>query len=340
MLRGGRDAVSGPQHQLRRGGGRSRQPGGAGLDQGGDQGRADRPGRRLGWMNDFGEALMFDARLYDGGDLVWHNRYPEEWARMSREAIEEAGRGDGHHLLRPLGVHAKPGDRRRCSGSATRCRAGTSTTGSRRRSSGCSRAASRGSACCTATPAATWRSKVSVDGRQIPVIARTPELLMRWMELNAFTAVLRTHEGLDPAVSAQNRHQRGDAGACETLRQRLQGLAAYREGAGGGGGGSGHPVVRHPFLHYPGDPNEKGLRYQFLLGPDLMVAPVLDRGASGGGLLPRGRRLERPLDRGRGGPAGEWARMPAPLGRPAVFLRKGSLSLGDIIDGLGPVGVI
>ena len=45
--------------------------------------------------------------------------------------------------------------------------------------------------------------KLSSTGGMIPVIARTPELLMRWMELNAFTAVFRTHEGLDPAISAQ-----------------------------------------------------------------------------------------------------------------------------------------
>jgi len=48
-----------------------------------------------GWMNDFGEALPFDSKLHDGADpAVWHNRFPEEWARVAREAIEEAGRGD------------------------------------------------------------------------------------------------------------------------------------------------------------------------------------------------------------------------------------------------------
>ena len=63
-----------------------------------------------GWMNDFGEALMFDARLYDGGDpLVWHNRYPEEWARMSREAIEEAGRGEDIVFFDRSGFTRSPG---------------------------------------------------------------------------------------------------------------------------------------------------------------------------------------------------------------------------------------
>ena len=48
-----------------------------------------------GWMADFGEALPFDGKLYGGADpAVWHNRFPEEWAKVNREAIEEAGRGD------------------------------------------------------------------------------------------------------------------------------------------------------------------------------------------------------------------------------------------------------
>lgn len=42
--------------------------------------------------------------------------------------------------------------------------------------------------------------KLDLFGKQIPVLARTPELLMRWIELNAFTAAFRTHEGLDPAA--------------------------------------------------------------------------------------------------------------------------------------------
>jgi alpha-glucosidase len=33
--------------------------------------------------------------------------------------------------------------------------------------------------------------KFDVVGREIPIIARTPELLMRWTELNAFTAAYR-----------------------------------------------------------------------------------------------------------------------------------------------------
>jgi alpha-glucosidase len=40
------------------------------------------------------------------------------------------------------------------------------------------------------------------------------------------------------------------------------------------------------------------------------------------------------------GTAGEWVRMPAPLGKPAVFLRKGAESFDDIIGGLRGVNVL
>ena len=48
-----------------------------------------------GWMADFGEALPFDAKLHDDVDAaVFHNEYPEVWARINREAVQEAGLDD------------------------------------------------------------------------------------------------------------------------------------------------------------------------------------------------------------------------------------------------------
>jgi alpha-glucosidase len=56
--------------------------------------------------------------------------------------------------------------------------------------------------------------QLHLAGKEVPVLTRTPELQMRWTELNAFTAVLRTHEGLEPSVATQF-----DASP-ETLAQR------------------------------------------------------------------------------------------------------------------------
>ncbi len=46
-----------------------------------------------GWMADFAEALPFEAVLDSGESAAeWHNRYPVEWMKLNREAIE-----DGRH---------------------------------------------------------------------------------------------------------------------------------------------------------------------------------------------------------------------------------------------------
>ncbi|KAK8258648.1 hypothetical protein V6Z12_D13G001500 [Gossypium hirsutum] len=43
-----------------------------------------------GWMADFGEGLPVDAVLYSGEDpIAAHNRYPELWAQINREFVEE-----------------------------------------------------------------------------------------------------------------------------------------------------------------------------------------------------------------------------------------------------------
>jgi alpha-glucosidase len=41
---------------------------------------------------------------------------------------------------------------------------------------------------------------------------------------------------------------------------------------------TGLPVIRHPFVHYPHDHEVYGLDYQFMVGSEFMVAPVLDPG--------------------------------------------------------------
>lgn len=51
-------------------------------------------GRGGGWMHDFGEYLPFDSVLFDGSDPVeYHNRYPEDWAAVVKEAMDETDNG-------------------------------------------------------------------------------------------------------------------------------------------------------------------------------------------------------------------------------------------------------
>ena len=89
---------------------------------------------------------------------------------------------------------------------------------------------------------------------------------------------------------------------------------------------TGLPVVRHPFIHYPNDPEVLGLEYQFMVGPNLMVAPVLDPGEETVEVyLPAGRWVHLWSGRTYGSlEKGVYETVGAPIGEPAVFYKEGS----------------
>ncbi|SCZ12813.1 alpha-glucosidase [Microvirga guangxiensis] len=294
-----------------------------------------------GWMNDFGEALPFDGKLHDGADpAVWHNRYAQEWARVAREAIEEAGRGDDIVFFDRSGFTQSPGV-------ATLFWLGdqiqnwSEYDGIKSAVVGMLSGGMSGASLIHSDTGGYSAFKFDVAGRDIPLIARTPELLMRWTELNAFTAVLRTHEGLVPAISAQFDSSPELLAHTARFTKVYKGLAAYRKRHVTVAASHGHPLTRHLFLHYPEDRNTYGLRYQYLLGPDLMIVPVVDKGTTSVEVYwPEGAEWTDLWTGASAGRAGEWTRAPAPVGRPAVFLRKGAESTNEIIEGLKAADVL
>jgi alpha-glucosidase len=153
--------------------------------------------------------------------------------------------------------------------------------------------------------------------------------------------VFRTHEGIEPSASAQFDTSPETLAHLERFAKVYKGLGAYRKRLVAEASERGSPVVRHPFLHYPDDPNTHDLRYQFLLGPDLMVAPVLDQGRDRVEVyFPVGDQWLDLWTGAAAGQAGQWLEMPAPLSRPAVFLRKGASSTEEIVSGLKGVGIL
>ncbi len=274
-----------------------------------------------GWMADFGEGLPYDAVLDSGvSPKVYHNRYPEEWAKVNREAIEEAGMGDEAVFFVRSGFTRSPqystlfwlGDQM-----VTWSRQdGIKTAVVGMLSGGISGYSLNhsdigGYTAIDSFPLRYYRSK---------------ELLMRWTELAAFTPVFRTHEGNRPGVNYQVYSDE------ETLRHfsRFAKVYAawepYRRELVAEAADTGLPVVRHPFIHYPDDPEVYGLRYQFMVGPDFMVAPILDRGAESVEVyLPAGEWVHLWSGEDYGSPdGGVYETVDAPVGEPAVFYRKGS----------------
>jgi len=156
---------------------------------------------------------------------------------------------------------------------------------------------------------------------------RSPELLRRWTELAAFTPVFRTHEGNIPERNAQVYSDEESLTHFARMAKVYRAWAPYRRQLVDEAAETGHPVVRHLFLHYPEDETVRRLRHEeFLVGNELLVTPVLDPGVEEVRVyLPAGQWIHIWSDREYGDERrGTWVTVEAPMGRPAVFHKKGS----------------
>jgi alpha-glucosidase len=274
-----------------------------------------------GWMADFGEGLPYDAVLFSGADPKrYHDRYAEEWARVNREAIDEAGRGDDIVFFNRSGYTKSPrystlfwvGDQLVDWDEHDGIK--SAVTGLL--SSGLSGYSLEHS---------DIGGYTAIDN---PLLEyhRSKELLLRWIELGAFTTVFRTHEGNIPEINHQIYSDK------ETLRHfaRFAKIYAawkpYRMELVKEASETGLPVVRHPFIHYPNDPEVFGIDYQYMVGTELMVAPVLDPGADAVSVyLPAGKWIHLWTGERHGSAhSGVYETVPAPIGEPVVFYKEGS----------------
>jgi alpha-glucosidase len=153
------------------------------------------------------------------------------------------------------------------------------------------------------------------------------ELYVRWFELATFLPFMRTHSSEDadprePWIVAPDHvdHLR------RLLRLR-QSLLPYLETLAWEASTNGHPLVRP--LWWPDDPNPAlaGVDDAFLLGNSLLVAPLLEQGASHRTVqLPAGRWWRWDGDDGAAIEDGRQATVSAPLGAlPPLLVREGTV---------------
>lgn len=107
----------------------------------------------------------------------------------------------------------------------------------------------------------------------------TPELFQRWMQLAAFTPFFRGHTDFKTLP-----HEPWSFGAeVEAAVRKYNGLRysllPYFYGLFRQASLDGTPIMRPMFWHYPDDERADRCADQFLLGPDLLVAPILTAGA-------------------------------------------------------------
>jgi alpha-glucosidase (family GH31 glycosyl hydrolase) len=278
-----------------------------------------------GWMADFGEALPYDARLWDGDARREHNAYPEAWARLNRELIEEEGRGEDAVFFMRAGFTRSPGY-------STLFWLGDQMV-SWDEHDGLKSAVTgllSGGLSGYSLNHSDIGGYTTIDN-PLQNYHRSPELLQRWAELSAFNVVFRTHEGNRPARNAQVYSDEASLAHFARMAKVYRAWSAYRRRLVDEAAEKGYPVARHLFLHYPEDTTARKLRYEeFLVGSELLVAPVLEPGVDTARVyLPAGRWVHVWSDRVYGEASrGTWVTVKAPLGQPAVFHREGS-EMGD-----------
>ncbi len=295
-----------------------------------------------GWMADFAEALPFDARLASGVSAAsFHNRYPVEWARLHREAVVEAGR------LGDVLVWNRSGGARTPAYSLLLWEGDQLTTwdqydGLRSALHGLLGGGFSGIALNHSdTGGYTSLSAGGVGYR------REPELLERWIEMNAFSAVLRTHEGNQPAANAQVYSDDAAMDHFARFSQVYRALGPYRRTLHAEAALHGWPVVRHLWLQYPDDPVAGSVDDEFLLGADVLVAPTVEKcwtapfcNRDRDVYLPRGEWVHLWTGELHGSSTGgSHTLVKAPVGQPAVFYRRGAAMAPGFLAALRAAGI-
>lgn len=288
-----------------------------------------------GWMLDFGEALPFDAVLASGEPAaIAHNRYPEDWAELARQAVVDAGRADDVVFFTRSAFTRSPaktplmwlGDQL------------VSFDGSDGLASAVKGLLSGGiSGFALDHGDVGGYTSVSILG-----VTRSKELLLRWMELGAFEPVFRTHEGNQPAANVQFDTDDETLAQLARCTKIFRALGFYRRELMREAAASGAPLVRHPWLEFPDDPATLALTDHLMLGSEILVVPVTQPGATSvSAYLPAGRWVHVWSGRIFGAPAhGTRVTVDAPIGEPAVFYPEGSDVGATLLANLRAAGLL
>ncbi len=266
-----------------------------------------------GWMADYGEYLPTKVVLHSGEDPKdFHNKYPVIFAKTNLEALEEAGRlGDivfftraGYSHLSQYTTLLWAGDQlvnwSMHDGLPTVIVAGIS------------------SGIC-----GIGYYHYDIGGfHSLDNIYRDKEIFMRWAEMAVFTMTMRTHESIRPYDNWQFDSDDETLEFFAKMSQRFSYLKPYLQYISNEYIKKGFPPIRACYLHYENDPKLHKIKYQYLFGQDLLVAPVIKPNSSEGEVyfpddiwihIWSGIEFKKGVKK-----------VKAPIGQPPVFYRKDS----------------
>ena len=270
-----------------------------------------------GWMADFGEYLPTDVRLANGVDgMLMHNAWPTLWAKVNADAVASRGKTDDTMFFMRAGY---TGVQRYC---PLLWAGDQSVDFSRHDGIGTVIVAALSSGLLgNAYHHSDIGGYTSLFGN-----VRTAELLMRWSEMAAFTAVMRSHEGNRPDQNLQLDQDPEVLANFARMTKVYRHLAPYIRSLRDEASGQGLPLQRPLFLHHEDDPATYAEQTQYLFGRDLLVAPVIEEGRKARSVyLPAGADWVHAWS-GQVFAGGQAVDTPAPFGKPPVYYR------GDAAD--------
>ncbi|QCB95272.1 family 31 glucosidase [Cellulomonas shaoxiangyii] len=168
------------------------------------------------------------------------------------------------------------------------------------------------------------------------------ELLVRWFQVGTFLPVMRLHGDRAPAspVRAADGSERNPTGAgnelwsfgepvydvLERYVHLREELRDYTRDLMAAAHTDGQPVMRGLAHEFPDDRHAWDVADEYLYGPSLLVAPVLEAGATSRAVwLPAGATWTS-LVTGEVHEGGRWVDVAAPLATIPVFARDGALT--------------
>lgn len=265
-----------------------------------------------GWMADFGEYLPTDAVLASGlPGLEAHNLWPVLWAQVNEKALALRGKTEEVLFFMRAGF--------------TGIQAHNRLLWAGDQCVDFSRHDGLQTVICGALSSGLLGNPYhhSDIGGYTSLFGnvRNADLLMRWSEMAAFTAVMRSHEGNRPRENLQIDEDARVLAHFARMTRIFAALAPYRRAVAAE---AGLPMQRPLFLHFEDDPACYESQTSYLLGEDLLVAPVISaQSFTMDVYLPKGADWVH-LWSGSRHVGGQTVSVATPYGEPPVYYRAGS----------------
>ena len=151
---------------------------------------------------------------------------------------------------------------------------------------------------------------------------RTKEVFIRWTEMAAFMPVMRTHEGNRPDTNFQYYDDEDTMKVLAKLVKAYKQISPYTRSLVKENAKCGIPVMRPLFVEYEDDASVYDMQYEYMFGPEILVAPVYLEGKDSWEVyLPEGEWIH--IFTGKEFAKGKHV-VDAPLGQTPAFYKKNS----------------